>query len=328
MFVDDYSLIKLIDKGVSGEVYLGSKKGSQANYAIKKIELSKYLKNEKAKKYLDNEILIMKDINHPNIIKLIDVKINQQFVYIITEFCNGGNLEDFLEKYLESNKKALPEEIVQKIFKQVIETFRYLYNKKIIHRNINLRHILINYENEYDRENNNIMKGKIKIINFEFARYLKKGELAKSVLGYPLTMSPITLNKSNKLGYDEKEDIWSLGIICYELLVGKNPFDSHSLRELFHKINNGYYYIPITLSKEAISFINCMLKFEPKKRLSVDELYNHKFLRKNVKDFNKLDLDLIKNYEQNSKIKINTKTEELIKEILDEPNFNLKNQEK
>ena len=75
-------------------------------------------------------------------------------------------MEDFLERYLEINKKALPEEIVQYIMRQVIEAFRYLYNKRIMHRLINLRHILINYENDFDREIKNIMKGKIKIINF------------------------------------------------------------------------------------------------------------------------------------------------------------------
>ena len=141
MNADEYILEKLISKGVFGQVYLGYKIGSQRKYAIKKKELSKYLKNEKAKKYLDNEILIMKDINHPNIIKILDVKMNKKFVFIITEYYNGGNLEEFLEKYLETNNKALPEEIVQHIMRQIIEVFRYLYNKKIMHRHINLRHI-------------------------------------------------------------------------------------------------------------------------------------------------------------------------------------------
>ena len=313
MIVDEYTLVKLIHKGSFGEVYLGSKKGNQAKYAIKKAELSKFIKI--GIKYLNNELFLMKDINHPNIIKIIDIKIKQHFVYIITEYYNGGSLDQFLFKYIEINNKALPEEIVQNIMRQIIEAFKYLYNKKIIHRHINLRHILINYENDEDREKNNIMNGKIKIIDFLFARYLQKGDLAKSVLGDILTMSPTILNKFNKninykeTGYNEKEDIWSLGIICYQLLVGYNPFEPNNFNDFVNKMNNGEYYIPISLSKESISFINCMLKFDSQKRLSVDELYNHEFLRKNVKDFIKLDSDKINKYEHNSKIKINTKND-------------------
>ena len=322
MIDDEYNIIKFICKGTLGEVYLGSKKESQAKYAIKKRELSKFFENKGRKKYLNNEIFLMKDINHPNIIKLIDIKKTKNFVYIITEYCNGGNLEQFLENYLEVNNKALPEEIAQNLIRQIIEAYRYLYNKKILHRCINLKHILINYENDEDREKNNILNGRIKIINFLRARYLKKGDLAKSIVGDSLTLSPILLNKYidninyKDTKYDEKEDIWSLGFICYQLLVGYNPFDSVSMGEFVNKINNGEYYIPISLSKESISFINCMLKYEPQKRSSIDELYNHEFLRKNVKDFNKLDLDIIKKYEQNSKIKISTKNDELIQEIL------------
>ena len=107
-----------------------------------------------------------------------------------------------------------------------------------------------------------------------------------------------------------------MGIICYQLLVGEHPFNSDNLNELINKVNIGDYSMPITLSKEAISFIISMLKFDSQKRISVDELYNHEFLRKNVKEFNKLNLGIIEKYVDNLKIKINTKNDELIQEIL------------
>ena len=146
-------------------------------------------------------------------------------------------------------------------------------------------------------------------------------------------MSPILLNKMycnkeyKEVGYDEKEDIWSLGIICYQLLVGSHPFDTTEMSELVSKVNNGEYFIPITLSKEAISFIISMLKFDSQKRISVDELYNHEFLRKNVKEFNKLNLDKIKQYEDDLKIKINTKNDGLIEDILAKSVFETKEQQ-
>ena len=86
------------------------------------------------------------------------------------------------------------------------------------------------------------------------------------------------------------------------------------MNELLEKVNKGDYYVPITLSKEAVSFLNCMLQFEPNNRLSADKLYNHKFLRKNVKEFNKIDINELKNIEiiNNSKIKINTNNNKAI----------------
>ena len=245
-------------------------------------------------KYLTNEITILKDINHPNIVKFVEIHETSKKIYIVTELCNGGNLLNNLENYMEKNKIAFSEEIVRYIMRQIIEGIKYLHNKKIVHTNISLDNIMINYEDENDRINNNIMKGKIKIIDFGFSKYLKKGELTNSVLGYPINMDPIILYKLNSISeykesrYDEKVDIWSLGTICYELLIGKPPFEAVSMNELLEKIKKGYYYIPTTLSKEAISFLNCMLQLDPKKRKSVDILYNHKFLRINPNQFIKI----------------------------------------
>ena len=82
MLVDDLTLIKALGKGAFGEVYLTSKQGSQQKFATKKID-KKYAANPKAKKYLDNEILILKNIDHPNIVKLYDVKETSHFFYLV-----------------------------------------------------------------------------------------------------------------------------------------------------------------------------------------------------------------------------------------------------
>ena len=120
MEIEDYNLIKLIEKTPFAEIYLGLKKGSPKIYALKKIK-NKCLKNPKAFKYVENEISILKDINHPNLLKIIDVKKTLEDLYIITEYYNGGTLEEYLEKYIKEKNKAFSEEIVQYIMKKVIE---------------------------------------------------------------------------------------------------------------------------------------------------------------------------------------------------------------
>ena len=321
MLDSDFTLIKLLGKGVFGEVYLTSKKGSSIKYATKKLDKEKYSKNAKAKKYLDNEIDILKAIDHPNIVKLIDIQETLQHCFIVTEFCNGGSLSNCLEKYQQKHKKAFPEEIVQYLMRQIMDAICYLHDKKILHRDLKSDNILINYDDENDRIKNNIIKGTVKIIDFGFARYLKKEELAYSALGSPINMDPGILKKLNKLsdykdyGYDEKADIWSLGTICYELLVGKNAYDSKSMKELLIKIQQGNYSLPITLSKEAISFLNCMLQNDPKKRLVAKKLCHHKFLKNDVKTFKKINLKELKGKVKGKKLQINSILNQTISNI-------------
>jgi len=318
MNIDDLTLIKSLAKSSFGELFLTSKKGSSTQYATNVIEKTS-IKGTDTERYINGEISILKEVNHPNILKLIEVKDKEEKLYIVHEYCNGGNLSEFLEKYREKNKKGLPEEVVQHIMRQLLSAMEYLSNKEILHRDLKLENILINYEDENDRKNNNLMKATIKLMDFAFAKHLKKGDLTYTVLGSPLYMSPLLLNKLNggplykDKGYDEKEDVWSIGTICFELLTGRSAFDSEDMDELSQKINEGSYYLPITLSKEAISFLRSMLKFDSNKRLSYGELINHQFLKKNVGEFHKIEPDELKNLPNKDKAQllVNTKNDKL-----------------
>ena len=319
MLNNGFTKIKLIGKGAFGEVYLTSKKGSSIQYATKTIKKRIYAKNKKAKIYLENELALLKEINHPNIVKLIEIQETSDYYHIITEYCNGGDLSSSLEKYQEKNNKAFSEEIVQHIMRQLLSAINYLHEKKIFHRDLKTENILIHYDNEDDRLNNNIINGKIKLIDFGFARHFGEGEndIGKSALGTPLYMDPGIIQKFNQLDnykdytYDEKVDIWSLGIICYELLIGKNPFDSQSMAELLEKIRKGDYYLPKTLSKETISFINGMIQDKAENRLSAKKLLHHKFIKNNVNKFNQINLNEIKDNIKGSQIKINSKNQSI-----------------
>ena len=92
------------------------------------------------------------------------------------------------------------------------------------------------------------------------------------------------INTEKMLGYDQKADIWSLGTLCYEMIIGKSAFDSKTMQELINKVQSGTYSVPTKLSKEIVSFLNAMLQFNSKKRLTCDEILNHPWL--NGEDIN------------------------------------------
>ena len=277
MLVGDLTLIKCLGKGAFGEVYLTSKQGNQEKFATKKID-KKYAQNPKAKKYIDNEIKILNEIDHKNIIKLYNVEETSTYYYLVMEYCNGGGLSDCLDYHIKQYNKPFSEEVVQYLMRQIVSGIKYLHGKHILHRDIKLDNILVNFDNEEDRRNKNMLKAKVKMIDFGFARYLKKEELAYSTLGSPINMDPGILRKLNKMahsseyGYDEKADIWSLGTICYEMLIGHCTFDADSMKDLVSKVEKGDYFIPTTLSKEAVSFLNGMLQYDIKKRLTAKQL--------------------------------------------------------
>ena len=322
MLVEDLTLKKCLGKGAFGEVYLTSKQGSLDKYATKKID-KKFTSNPRAKKYLDNEINILKEIDHPNIIKLFDVKETTQFYYLVMEFCNGGGLSDCLEDYKNKYKKPFPEEMVQHLMKQIVSGINYLHKKNILHRDIKLDNILVNFDNEEDRKKKNMMKAKVKIIDFGFARHLDPSQLAKSILGSPINMDPGILRKLNKMensrnyGYDQKADIWSLGTICYELLIGQCAFDAESMKELVTKVEKGNYTLPTFLSKEAVSFLNGMLQYDPKKRLTAEQLSHHKFLTKPYSELNKINIKDVSKNIVGSRLVIDSKKNQSIWAIIE-----------
>jgi len=294
--LNDLIIGKLLGRGAFGEVYESKVKGHDGIYAVKKLVKEKYKKNPKGYKYLKNEIEILNNTAHENIVKLYSSNIETHLhQYLVTEYCNGGDLNDCLEYYKKNKMRPFTEEEVQHIMKQIVSAIKYLHvDKKIIHRDLKLENILLHYENDDDRKQKNILKAKIKIIDFGFARYINEG-IAVSILGSPLFMDPRILLKLNKLDnskdfkYEEKADIYSLGIICYILLTGNQLFDVNRMDDLIRETELGIYKISVHLSKETISFLNYMLKYDPKKRLDIKRLSEHEFITKKVEEFTKID---------------------------------------
>ena len=324
MLVDNLVLTKSLGKGSFGEVFLTKKVNGKELYATKRMDRAEFDKPDNNKRLL-NEISILQKISHKNIVKLIEVKKTKSHIYIVTEFCNGGSLTDNLFKYVQIHRKAFSEEIVQYLMKQIVSAIYYLHMNKIVHRDLKLDNILLNFPNENDKANLNMLKAEIKLIDFGFATRLRtvNGNLANTILGTPSNMEPHMLrdmeNQSPSLkGYNEKVDIWSLGTLCYEMLVGRMAFAGHSMEELYKKVKAGNYKLPLWLSKEAVSFINGMLQYDSNKRLSAVELLNHDFLKKNVKEFQTLDVNQVKDKVRGKVMNINIRQNNTIWEVFNE----------
>ena len=323
MQVDNLILEKLLGKGSFGEVHLTKITGDSKLYATKVYDRER-IENTEAFKYLTNEINIMHNLNHPNIVKFIQVKKTKKHYYIVMEYCNGGELEKALEKYQLKYGRPFSEEIVQHLMRQIISAFKYMHSNQIMHRDIKLENILVNFESEKDKNDLNMLKATVKIIDFGFACKIGKNALTYTTIGNPMNMSPLILKKLTshgkvrQLGYDMKADIWSLGAICYQMLIGKAAFDADDIDELVEKIEKGIYKVPTNLSKEVVSFLNGMLQYEPQARLTAEQLYNHQFLQENIQNFHTIDLNQVSNRVKKNELEIDTKKNKSIWAIFNE----------
>ena len=332
MKVDEYRLTQLLGIGSFGEVYLTQKDNSDCKYATKKITNEKFYKEEFNKYYI-NEISILKSLVHDNIIKLYDVKKTPHNHYIIMEYCNGGSLTECLKKYKNLYKKPFTEEIVQHIMLQIIDAVNFIHSHRIIHRDLKLDNILVKFKNETDKNKLNLLNAEIKIIDFGTAAYKGKNGLLSTLVGTPLNMDPLILKKNNpdpgnlieinrELGYDEKADIWSIGALCYEMMIGCSPFSADEIEVLKEKIKDGTYKVPISLSKESVSFLNSMLQYEPPKRFSANELKSHPFLVKNINDFTHIDKNKLSQKIYGDELIMNIKEDEKYFDIIPKNIFN------
>ena len=148
--IGDLTLIKCIGKGNYGEVYLSQIKGKQGYFATKKMDKN-FFKTPENFKRLAGEIEILQMVNHPNILKFIQLKHTHNHYYLVTEYCNGGTLSSNLRKYIATYRKPFSEDIVQYLMKQIVGALYYLHFNKIIHRDLKLDNILVNFPTDYDK---------------------------------------------------------------------------------------------------------------------------------------------------------------------------------
>lgn len=151
----------------------------------------------------------MKKVHHENIVKLYDVYQTSNNMYIITQLCDSD-----LSSYLENNgkDKSLPEADAKRLLKQIMKGAKYLHSNGIIHRDLKPANILIK-------------NGVCKISDFGFAKNLGQATIMRSIVGTPLYMSPQLLKG---IKYTSKSDLWSIGLIYYEMLHGRTPWPANN----------------------------------------------------------------------------------------------------
>ena len=153
--VEDLTLLDRIGKGSFGEVYLTKKAGTSKVFATKKVPKN-LVNQQKIKRYFNNEIYILKNIDHPNVIKLYEIKQTINNFYLVFDFCNGGGLSNCLEAQMKKYGKPFHEETLQTIMRKVVSGLHYLHKNKIIHRDLKLYNILVHFHSEEDKKQVNI----------------------------------------------------------------------------------------------------------------------------------------------------------------------------
>ena len=319
--MNPFENIQKIGEGTMGKVYLIKKKNTNEYYALKIIDRA-IIERPDIRKSFERERQFLNELHNINIIKLYDVRETPSHYYLTLEYCNGGSLLKCLKKYIKMYGKPFSEEIVQYIMNQIVNGLKCIHQHSIIHRDLKLDNILVKFYSNEDIKNLNMMKTHIKISDFGISI---KADLAFTAAGTPAYTDPLILKKlsarndlKNSEGYDKSADIWSLGAMCYEMLLGRRVFNGRNIDDLSKKVEDGYYTVPFNLSKEVISFINGMLQYDPQKRLTIEKLSKHDFLKKNIKQFSKVNLDLFGSKVEKKGIKINIKKNQTIWDILND----------
>ena len=250
-----------LGKGAFGEVWKVTHENSKKVYCIKMMT-KRDIFEQKLINQINKEIGIMYNINHPYSVKLYNHFEDNEKLYLIMELASNGNLYNFIQN--NKNQKIKTKEMIKKIIIQVIEIIKYLHSLDIIYRDIKPENILL------DKDYN------VKLCDYGWASYLSKGQFCSAYCGTPEYVSPEVIKK---YPYNEKVDIWGIGVLIFELVFGYPPFTSNFNEDRFNNIKEGKINWPKDLSDmELKDLIEKILKVNPKDRISLDEIEKHQWL--------------------------------------------------
>lgn len=244
-----------LGRGRYGIVFQGHEKSTKLPVAIKMIQRRKMYDH-----LVENEVQTLLKLNHPNIIRLYHFEKSESFFFLVFEYCEYGNLQDFLEKYFQNEKGMMPEYQVQKLFQQILSGLCAMNESHIVHRDLKLENILIG--------SNYI----VKIADFGVSRFFE-ADLMRTYCGTPVNCAPEVLKGEE---YDNRCDIWSLGTILYHTLFGHYPYyhEKMSLQGLINAMENENVFENQSrqVSKPVMTLLRSMLSYNVNERASFEDL--------------------------------------------------------
>lgn len=283
----NYVIKHKLGSGQFGAVYYCIDLTTNEEFAIKIISLDKISANPRMNSLIKNEINALSKIDNPNIIKLKEFIQSKNNFYFVYEYCNGGTLEDYI-----GGKKKLSEKEALYFFSQIVNGFKSLFIHKVLHRDLKPANILIH---------NDI----VKIADFGFCKPLENNlDLAQTMVGSPIYMAPEILKGED---YNIKADIWSMGVVLFEMLFGFCPYEDKNIFSLLNQINTSPLVIPKhinNISKSTENLLKNLLVVDPSKRIEWSEIINL--------DFNDFERNL--NWEKKEHNEENKKTSRIFNE--------------
>ncbi|XP_012923721.1 serine/threonine-protein kinase ULK3 isoform X3 [Heterocephalus glaber] len=257
--LDGFVLTERLGSGTYATVYKAyAKKDTREVVAIKCV--TKKSLNKASVENLLTEIEILKGIRHPHIVQLKDFQWDSDNIYLIMEFCAGGDLSRFIH-----TRRILPEKVARVFMQQLASALQFLHERNISHLDLKPQNILLS----------SLEKPHLKLADFGFAQHMSPCDEKHVLRGSPLYMAPEMVCQRQ---YDARVDLWSVGVILYEALFGQPPFASRSFLELEEKIrSNRVIELPPRppMSRDCRDLLHQLLERDPAHRISFQDFFAH-----------------------------------------------------
>ena len=257
--VGQYVLHEALGAGAFSCVYRATKDNDTVSYALKVI-LKSTLIHDGDTERLQREIDTMAFLHHPNIVALHDFFSDQRNFYLVLDYCKGGDLAEYLIK----NNGPLREQQAANIFQQIVSAINYIHKNGVAHRDLKPQNILIT------------LWPNVKISDFGLCGFMEDTKM-KTFCGTPCYTAPECINQVQYNGV--YSDVWSLGVILYEMVTGMHPWDVRNITKMVKQISQAQFTVPSTVTPACDELIKMILKVRPNERPTCEKILNHPWMK-------------------------------------------------